>query len=243
MRQITHIFFDLHGTIIDGDALHPCYRSALGHYMAERYGGNPQEWAEANTKILLDWDSYYADLDLGGDEAIADMWEGLFRTTRALFRLMSIPEPPHEELTAISRDIPRKVTWGCDAFYPETKAIIQQLYQQGYTLGVMTHALVEQARGLLHGGGMLPYFEGIIAGPDLTECYEKDERFLSSVLSKAQVKPENSAIVEDNTFAIKQAQSMGIFTVQVCRKQTRQESPADHLLTGDLTGLTAIFSR
>jgi len=63
------------------------------------------------------------------------------------------------------------------------------------------------------------------------------------VLSKAQIKPENMALVEDNTFAIEQAKSMGILTVQVCRQQPKQKSPTDHVLTGDLTGLTTLFSR
>lgn len=243
MAQITHIFFDLHGTLIDGVVLHECYRMGLGRHMAEWYGGDVLKWAEANTRIMQDWDSYYADLDLGGDEGLAHMWEGLFRTTRALFRLTNTPEPAHAELVRLSRELPTISIQGCDAFYADTKPILKQLYELGYILNVTSHALMEGGRGLLNGGGMLSYFEGVFIGPDITEQFEKDEQFYRIALMKAGISAENAMLVDDNALAITCAQRLGMRTVQIRRTaHNTQNSPADLVLTGDLSGLIAYLS-
>ncbi|MEO8395909.1 MAG: hypothetical protein ABI700_23135, partial [Chloroflexota bacterium] len=85
-RPITHVFFEVPGVLVDRAALRRGYRANLGRIMAERYEGSAVEWCAAYDCILADWDSYYADLNLSGDDGIADMREGQYRTTRALFR-------------------------------------------------------------------------------------------------------------------------------------------------------------
>lgn len=243
MPKFTHIFFDLHGTLIDGIALHDCYRMGLGRYLADRYGGDAITWADANARIVQDWDSYYADLDLDGDDGFAHMWEGIFRTTRALFRLTNTPEPPHDELTTLSRELPAISVQGCDSFYPDTKPIIKQLHESGYVLNVATHALVEQGRRLINGGGMLPYFEGVFIGPDITEQFAKDEQFYRIALMKAGIPAEQALLVDDNAYAITHAKHIGMHTVQIRRATHKtQASPAHHTLTDSLNGLIPYLS-
>ena len=60
---ITHIFFNLSGTLVDSARMPQCYAHHLGLEMAERFGGSADAWAQANFTILADWDSYFADLD------------------------------------------------------------------------------------------------------------------------------------------------------------------------------------
>ena len=38
---ITHIFFDLHGTLVDTALMSPCYAASLGDLMADTFGGDP----------------------------------------------------------------------------------------------------------------------------------------------------------------------------------------------------------
>ena len=236
MPKITHIYFDLHNTLIDGVALHPCYSAAYGREMAARYGGDPAAWAEANRVIFADWDSYYADLDLGGDDGIAHMWEGMFRTTRAMFRLTNTPEPPHAELTTLSRQLPGIVTSGCDAVYPDAKPVISQLYRAGYVMGVVSHAIKTQIQGMLTGGGLIHRFNGAIVGPDATNTFRKDETFLRYALLQDSVAPENCLLVDDSPIAIDAARALGMFTAHVQRK-TAAESSADVVLRGGLSAL------
>lgn len=214
---ITTIFFDLHSTLIDPIALHPCYSAGMGKILSERYGQTPEAWAEANRKVVLDWDSYYADLNLSGEDGITHMWEGLFRTTRAQFRLTRTPEPPKDELIALSRELPGLAPLNCDATYPDVKPAIQALHQAGYMLGVATHAIQAHARAVLTGGGVLDAFTGPILGPDLAERYDKDAMFYQIAALKAQAEPHHIMVVDDDSTALQQAQSIGMKTAHIHR--------------------------
>lgn len=235
MTEITHIFFDLHGTLVDGVKLHPCYTENLGRVMAERYGSAPETWIKANRLILEDWDSYYADLDLGGEDGIAQMFEGLYRTTRAMFRLSGVAEPPQPELTRLSRELPGLVTITCDAFYPDAHAAVKALHAAAYVLGVTSHALRDQARGLVRGAGVLDLFAGPIIGADTAERYEKDRDYFLQAALMAGVSPSQCLVVDDVPRFVNAAKGAGMQTAQIIRKEGQPRARhADIILEGDL---------
>lgn len=235
--NISHIFFDLHGTLVDSRRMGRCYAAQLGIVMAERYGGQPQMWEQANLSITADWDSYHADLNF--DENFEDMWESYIRTTRALFRLTGTPEPPLSELTALSRELPGLATRCCDALFPESRAVIAALHATGYTLGITSHSLVTQARGSLTGGGMLHYFAGPLIGPDVTGTFAKNRRFFSVAAQQAGVDTGRCLVVDDDARHIPGAQAAGMHAVYLSRQPPPPDTSADHVLAGDLTGLLA----
>jgi FMN phosphatase YigB (HAD superfamily) len=234
--SVTHILFDLYGTLSDSSRMYSCYPGALGQVMSVRFGGKPETWAEANRRIVADWDSYYADLDLEGEHGIADMWEGEYRTTRALFRLAGAPEPEPSTITALARELPYHATRLCDTFYPDAKAVIPGLHAAGYVLGIASHTLTVQARGTLEGAGMLGYFSGPILGPDFTGEFAKNRAYYQSAL-RAGLQPENVLVVDDKPDGIQGAKAAGMRAVSLRRDGSVAPSPADHTLTGDLSGL------
>jgi beta-phosphoglucomutase-like phosphatase (HAD superfamily) len=235
--MISHIFFDLHGTLIDSARLHPCYSTRLGEIMAARYGGLPENWSEANRSILADWDSYYTDLNLSGDEGMNHLWEGMYRTTRALFRLTETPEPEHNDLTNLARELAGLVSQKCDALFPEVRPLVEQLHKMGFHLGVTTHIIVTQARGILTGGGIIEYFDAPIIGADSAGQVDKDEGYYRFVVGQTRVAPEHCLIVDDQSLPLRGAKAAGMRTLQVFRGMLKN-SPADHILHGDLSGLT-----
>ncbi len=124
--MITHVFFDLHGTLIDAaNRLPPCYAQAQAALLAARYGGAPADWIEANRRVTADWDSYYADLDLGSDDGLDQLWEGQTRILRALFRLTGRPCPSSEEMSRLVREQHYLITRHCDALYPDARAALR----------------------------------------------------------------------------------------------------------------------
>jgi HAD superfamily hydrolase (TIGR01509 family) len=226
-ETLTHIFFELHRTLVDGSKLHPCYSAQLGQVMRARYGGNAEAWTEANRQIALDWDSYYADLDLS--QGIEEVYEGLYRTTRALFRLTHTHEPPHAELTTLSRELPGLITPHCDGLYPDVKPAIEQLHRRGYVLGVTTHALYTQAVGLLEGGGIRQHFQGVIVGVDTLEKWERDEAYYRDVAHMAKVAPESCLVVDDVPAYLEAAHKAGMQTRQVNRRKEPERTLLDFL--------------
>jgi FMN phosphatase YigB (HAD superfamily) len=233
---ITHIFFDLYGTLVDGTRLRPCYAVELGSIMAERYGGSPTAWAQANLRVVADWESYLADLDYGADDGVEQMWEAELRLTRALFRLTATPEPALAEVTALSRELAYEVRTRCDAFFDDARPLIEKLHAAGYVLGAATHSLTPQARGVLAGGGVLDYFTGPLLCPDVVGHYEKDAAFFLA----AGLPAENCLVVDDQLQGILGAQAAGMQAVHLMRSGVG-ESPAEHVLRGDLVGLLTLL--
>ncbi|HEX2908135.1 MAG TPA: HAD family hydrolase, partial [Phototrophicaceae bacterium] len=203
---ITHILFDLYGTLVDRQRIQPAYAQQLGRVMAERYGGNPESWADANRRIVADWDSYYADLDLDGDNGLDDLWEGQFRTTRALFRLTKTPEPAVPELTTLARELPYLAASRCEVLYPEVHEVVAQLRAADLVLGVASHTTSLQARGILVGGVIADAFTGPILGPDVTGVFTKNRDYYRA----AKLVPETCLVVADAPDGLKGARAAGM---------------------------------
>ncbi|MCC6617150.1 MAG: HAD family phosphatase [Anaerolineae bacterium] len=245
--SISHVFFDLHGTIVDRERNPSHYARGLGEFMAERYGGAAEDWAEANRRIFADFDSYYTDLDLGADDCIEQMWEGEFRTTRALFRLTGTPEPSHEELWTLTRERGEQATSrGGDAFYPDSAPTIKALAAAGYALGTCSNALSGQVRGSLHAGGVLEYFTTPHFGGDLAGHFIKDELFFGAICRRVGVEPSSCLIVEDHLGALASARRLGAMAVHICRgaeaAKLAAKSPAHHALIDSLAGLPDLLN-
>jgi HAD superfamily hydrolase (TIGR01509 family) len=204
----------------------------------------PDVWAEASRRIVADWDSYFADLDLGADDGLEQMWAGEFRTTRALFRLTGVPEPNKEELTRLTHEIPARIPEYCDALYPDTKPVIQQLYNAGYVLGIVSHALVEQGRGTLKGGGILDCFDGPIVGPDAAGRFVKDKPYFQYAVRAAEVTPERCLVVDDRPNELRGAKAAGLTTLLLRREglAINAEAHIDRVVYGDFGGLVDYLS-
>jgi phosphoglycolate phosphatase-like HAD superfamily hydrolase len=237
--MISHIFFDMYGTLADSARMKPCYSAALGRIMAARFGCSPDAWAAANAQIVADWDSYYADLNLSGDHGIEDLWEGEYRVTRALFRLTATPEPEKSVITALSRELPGLASAACDALFPEVKAVLYELHERGLTLGIASHALETQARGVLEAGGVLDLFTGPIWGVDAAEQFEKDINFYRKLALTAHADPTTCLVVDDLVAPLWAAREAGMQTVHVRRGKV----PADgHRSFDDLRDLLNVVN-
>lgn len=242
MNNITHIFFDLNGVLIDPELMRSCYSARLGEFMAERYGQTSSVWTLAYQRIVADWDSYYADLDLDGDEGLKHLWEGLYRTTRALFRLTGVPEPAQEELTALSRSLPGRISQRCNASFADVLPVLQELHDSGFTLGVISHLPSQQAQGSLIGSTIDNFFTGNIVGPDTIDRFIRDERFFQLVAGIAQVSPAACMLVGNLPDGLHGAKAAGFQTVQLCRTvPIRPVQHADYVMD-DLRGLLRVLS-
>ncbi len=246
MSTITHVFFDLHGTLIDSiNRLPPCYQEALGRWMAARYGGDPAEWAEANRLILEDWASYVADLDLSGDDGLDQFWEAETRKLRAMFRLTERPYPPPEEMRHLVQAHHYPATSRCDALYPDARealAAIHEVDDLPLILGVITHAVTGHAEGLLNGAGVRAWFTGPIVTSDVAGHFDKDADFLRLAFLRAGAAPAQCAIVEDVPQHVQVAVRLGARAVLIDR--TGRYSPPDGaVMLPDLLELPGLLRR
>lgn len=237
---ISHVFFDLHGTLVDNTGVLPVqYRDALANLMVKRYGGDPADWAAANARIVADWDSYYADLDLNGDESLEQAWEGQTRTLRALFRLTGHPYPPPDELAALVRSHPFEVTKVCDALYPDARGALSAIRDMPLTLGVITHGMNGHAEGLLIGAGVRDLFAGPVITPERAGYFGKDEGYFR--LAFGAVPAQCCVVVEDRPGHARLAAALGARVVLVDRAGRCAALPDMHVMP-NLDGLPALLT-
>jgi FMN phosphatase YigB (HAD superfamily) len=232
------ILFDLLGTLVDPARLNPCTALQIGQVMAGRFGGDPAGWTQAHSAVLADWDSYYADLDLSGDDGIANLWEGMLRTTRALFRLTQTPEPPLAEVIALSRELPYLTVRQCDTCYPEVKGVLERLTEAGLTLGVTSHTTSAHVRGLLEGGEIQHLINGPVLCTDSIRRYNRDKDFFRA----SGLPPESCLVVDDQPDALHGAAEAGMKTALLCRGKATAKTDAFPTLRGDLSDVMRVLS-
>jgi beta-phosphoglucomutase-like phosphatase (HAD superfamily) len=235
--SITHIFFGLHGILIDSSVLAPCYSRRKCEILAERYGGGLELWQAAERTLLAEWDDYHADLNFSGDNGMDDFYEALFRTTRALFRLAKVTEPPKDELTALARELPGEAPRRCQALYPEVKTALEQARADGYLQGIMTHVLESQARAILEGCGVLPLFRAPIVGVNTFERFDKDEMYFRQAARQAVTHPAACLVVDTHPFSLTAARRAGMHTVLIQRGESQIDVNAADTVLRDLSGL------
>jgi beta-phosphoglucomutase-like phosphatase (HAD superfamily) len=215
--RITHLFLDVNDVLIDRAKLSRYAERQLGRVMAGRFGGAAETWSAAYRRVQADWDDYYADLNLSGDDGLADLGEGAYRTTRALFRLTGTPEPEQPDLTALSRELPALAARGHDAFYPEVPDILHTLDDAGIVIGVVGHRTAAHLRAILEP--VLSCFRGTIWGADNAEHFEKDaQRYLAAAL-RARAAPECCMVAESSPPALEQAARAGMRTLSIDRSR------------------------
>jgi FMN phosphatase YigB (HAD superfamily) len=242
MTRPTHIFFDLHGTVIDNiNVLPPLYGRALGYFMAERYGGDPQEWTAANQRVVADWANYFADLDLDAEDGLDQWVEGLIRTTRALFRLTGRPYPPPEEVRAVVDAMHYAVTSRCDAIYPDAREALVAVCDLPLTAGMITNGLHDHTVGLLVGAGVRECFTGPIITPTVAGYLGKDEGYFRLALGAAACTPAQAIMVDDRPPVAALAAGLGMRVVLVDRGRGGLDA---HRVTviPDLRGLPSLLA-
>jgi FMN phosphatase YigB (HAD superfamily) len=216
LKKITHIFYDLHGTLLDGRRLYREATIRLNKLLQAQYGGDWLAWSAADAAILAHWDDYFADLNFSGDNGLADFYEGSFRILRARFRLAQVPEPSHEELLDLSHMV--DVLTACGTFYQDVLTVVPVFAQAArQQQGLVASTTVAHAEALLTAGGLRGCFTAPIIGVDTFEQYDKDIAYFQRVAEVAQVAPENCLIVDNEAFALRNAAAAGMQVIGVQR--------------------------
>jgi len=202
-------FLALHGVLIDVEKLRAYYPDALGQIMVLTYGGSSSEWATAFKRVRADWDDYYDDLNLAGDEGIDDLWEGMIRTTRALFRLTGHIEPAPAALAVLARTLPGKACALIDVLCADVRPRLAALTAHGYALAAYGTLSAHHIDGMLIGGGVMPQFLGAI-GIDTAERFDHDADYWRIAALRYGVDPSACVVIDPRANVIANARSIGM---------------------------------
>lgn len=100
--------------LLDRRAIGTLLPDVWAHVLAERHSGTLDGWRAATSQVAADWDSYWADLDLSGDDSLRQWREGRWRIVRAWFRLADQPIPGGLALflDQLPREVGRRIDRG-----------------------------------------------------------------------------------------------------------------------------------
>jgi FMN phosphatase YigB (HAD superfamily) len=227
---VSHIFFALYGVLIDPLKVKRQYPSAVAAVLSMHYGETPALWESAFRRVLQDWDNYYADLDLAGENGVNNLWEGMYRTTRAIFRLASQPEPPRSELMALSRQLPQFASARCQASYSDVRKLVKTFKRNGMSLAVFAPMSAGQISGLLLGGEILNCFDRII-GFDTVERFNYDADYWKLAVIKAKAATEKCLVVAAELDTLTDARSIGMKTALIDQSYAIDPDLASHQST------------
>lgn len=241
LSEITHIFFDLHGTLIDPKRAQQSFRLGLGCMMAQRYGQTPAFWQAIYDEIVADWDSYHVDLNYSNDEGLRDYREGLFRTTRALFVIAELPVPSQWAIHNLAHDL--FAAWGTsNTAYPDVHPVMQALKTARYWLGIVTHLWAAQGKAILKGAGLSDAFT-MILGSDTLAQFDQNVSWYQKAASRVNMPPQKCLVVDDRAKYIAAAHAAGMHTAHILREPARvvASDDADMILERDLKPLLRVL--
>jgi len=152
--------------VIDRGALRRLLSEATGQALAETHGGEADHWQAAYRHIQADWDSYWADLTLDGDDSLTQWREGHFRVARAVFRLAGMEVPAADRMAWFVGDLPCLVGQQCPALKDGCTEMVRTLHEKGIAVGIASPTLSSRlVRGMLDAADLEDTVQ-IVLGPD-----------------------------------------------------------------------------
>lgn len=196
-------------TLLDTKRYRANFADGVARIMRERYGGKHASWLAVQQIIFADWASYHADLNYSGDDGMADIREGQFRVTRALFRLSNTPEPVKADITALAQTLISEAPCTGDSFTASAQHFLQVLStRSNVKMTVTSYFCTAQIRAILEASGH-PHIA--VIGADTFEHYEMDAHYFRCLQQYLQPNTQASKRIYFDTRAdtLKHAQSAG----------------------------------
>lgn len=218
------LLFKCIGVLVDGRAMRQNYQNNMAQIMTKRYGKSPDIWLSADKQIVADWADYHADLNFSGEDGIADIHEGLFRVTCALFKITQVDEPSKSEITVLAQDL-MTVPYTQDIFFAGVLDVLERCQQAGYEIGIFSYFLQKQVSGMFQN---IPHIKYII-GADTLNHYEHDANYFLKLSSHLKTSPNNVIVISNSAQINSAAIQTGMNTLLVGQSSALLKQELKHL--------------
>ena len=209
------IFFDDGGVLNDNSIRTPQWKALCGEFFHSRFGGDPEEWGEANQKAIqsleidgmkqeevdIDYVTYYANFK---SEWVKKMFQGAGR---------SVPlKKEHERIfdTTIEYVWPK-----IHSAIPGIIESIKNLYSKGFVLYTSTALPSREIKMVLEQMGIKHLFRGFY-GPDLINTRKLNSNFFKAMFNDIKLVPKKAIVIEDRPRCIENALNTGANAIQAC---------------------------
>lgn len=215
MQDLT-LFLDDGGVMNDNRLRGAQWQRRVAEFFAPRFGGRPEDWAEANRVFAH---SLFANGAWEARLAAAPDYETFDRGyyldwLRGMFSIMGLAMPPEEEGVRLAKEAGVWITSRVKADFPGADDTIRFLRERGYTLSTSSATVSAELAGYLGAMGVRQYFTHVY-GPDLVSTMKSSPRFYERIFEDAGVEPRNALVLDDNPRAIAWASEAGARTLLV----------------------------
>lgn len=212
------------GALLSPQKYRASYAKGVARIMTGRYGGNFDDWVAIQNDIFTDWASYHADLNYSGQDGSADMREGEFRVTRALFHLGGIPEPDKKTIAALGHEIATQAPRTAPCFDDTAMGFLQKITQAPSIHCTVTAYFKAAQTAAILASADIAHQEVTYIGPDTVSQYEMKAQYFQYLYKQQQY--QNPIYLDKRPDVLALANAVGFRTYTVS-PQTVSDLPSD----------------
>jgi len=219
MAEITTLFIDKGGVLIDNTVLSAQYRRLLGEYLPTELGGLNDAWANANVGAATRAFARYQQASMSAPSTTIREWfaDDVRRWLYEMCDEVGCPRPSAGQADRIANGAHEYVRQHVDIRTPGIVERLQQLHARGLKLHVASGDQHADLVGYLETMGTRELFDRVY-GSDLLNVWKSSPAYYRAILAETGTAAENAVVIDDSVRAIEWAGECGLRGVLVRRK-------------------------
>jgi len=211
-----YIFFDDGGVLNDNRIRGKQWKKYCGEFFYSLFGGNPENWAKANHKVITkyldifwkDWRGVYPDyLSFYGKFKVD--W------VNEMFKEVGNNTPPNVKHEELYDETTQYVIPKIRSAIPGVIKSIKLLFNRGFKLFTASGGVSEEIKMYLNGMGIRKCFSGFY-GPDLINISKSGKDYYSTIFKDLNINPRNAIIIDDQPRFLEVALQTDANIIQSC---------------------------
>jgi len=218
MSQITTLFIDKGGVLIDNTSLSPQYRRLLGEFLPIELGGDPNAWANANVGAAHRAFERYRAASITAPSTSIREWysEDVRRWLYEMCDEVGRARPPAAQADRIANAAHDYVRRHVDIRTPRIVERLQRFREQGLTLHVASGDQHSDLVGYLETMGVRGLFDRVY-GTDILNVWKASSAYYRAALADTKTAAASAMLIDDSASAISWAAECGLRGVLVRR--------------------------
>lgn len=219
-KSTIYLFFDDGNVLNDNEIRAKRWQKLIGQYFSPLFGGNPDDWGAANTKIIKSFINkevptlIYENKEKTYQEFIEWFIE---KWINDMFDYVGIQRPEKSQYKRIYYEAAKFVDLRVKATFPGVIKTIKILSKEGYNLYTASGTESIELKYYLKGVRIKKYFKNFY-GPDLINILKVDAVFYKALFNDLNIQPNQAIIIDDKPYYLKIAKILGAHVIQACLK-------------------------
>ena len=219
MAEITTLFIDKGGVLIDNTTLSPQYRRLLGEFLPTELGGDSDAWANANVGAAQRAFARYQQAHQTAPTTNVRDWyaEDVRRWLYEMCDEVGRARPPAAQADRIANAAHEYVRRRVDIRAPRIVQRLRDFREHGLKLHVASGDQHADLVGYLETLGVLELF-GRVYGSDLVNVWKSGPAYYRAILADTGTSAANAVVIDDSPRAIEWAGEADLRGVLVRRQ-------------------------